>query len=239
MVSYKTVNVAGEAGDASPSTPIGVNLPNANWIRAAVGSKSVSLGNIINAYNNSGSSDRLKEFVNEPDADKRSNLLSQIEDMEHKNDDLTPTIFTELGRNFITPIDREDIHQLATALDDIADYIYASAKKINFYKVNPNDTGIHKLAELVLQGTIETKKVVLGLRNMKNIKEMTEAMIKVNSIENQADDVFDMSIEKLFEQENDFKEVIKKREIYQVLEIATDKIEDVSNVIESIIIKYA
>jgi uncharacterized protein Yka (UPF0111/DUF47 family) len=92
---------------------------------------------------------------------------------------------------------------------------------------------------LVLQGTIETKKVVLGLRNMKNIKEMTEAMIKVNSIENQADDVFDMSIEKLFEQENDFKEVIKKREIYQVLEIATDKIEDVSNVIESIIIKYA
>jgi uncharacterized protein Yka (UPF0111/DUF47 family) len=64
-------------------------------------------------------------------------------------------------------------------------------------------------------------------------------MIKVNSIENQADDIFDMSIEKLFEQENDFKEVIKKREIYQVLEIATDKIEDVSNVIESIIIKYA
>jgi uncharacterized protein Yka (UPF0111/DUF47 family) len=74
---------------------------------------------------------------------------------------------------------------------------------------------------------------------MKNIKEMTDAMIKINSIENQADDVFDMSIEKLFEQENDFKVIIKKREIYQVLEIATDKIEDVSNVIESIIIKYA
>jgi uncharacterized protein Yka (UPF0111/DUF47 family) len=79
----------------------------------------------------------------------------------------------------------------------------------------------------------------MGLRDMKNIKEMTDAMIKVNSIENQADDVFDMSIEKLFEQENDFKIIIKKREIYQVLEIATDKIEDVSNVIESIIIKYA
>jgi uncharacterized protein Yka (UPF0111/DUF47 family) len=92
---------------------------------------------------------------------------------------------------------------------------------------------------LVLQGTQEIKKVVLGLRNMKNIKEMTDAMIKINSIENQADDVFDMSIEKLFEQENDFKEVIKKREIYQVLEIATDKIEDVGNVVESIIIKYA
>jgi uncharacterized protein Yka (UPF0111/DUF47 family) len=74
---------------------------------------------------------------------------------------------------------------------------------------------------------------------MKNIKELTDAMIKINSIENQADDIFDMSIEKLFEQENDFKEVIKKREIYQVLEIATDKIEDVANVVESIIIKYA
>ena len=101
----------------------------------------------------------------------------------------------ELSKNFITPFDREDIHYLATSLDDIADYIYASAKKINFYKVNPNDTGIHKLAELILQGTQETKKVVLGLRNMKNVKEMTEAMIKVNSIENQADDIFDMSIE--------------------------------------------
>ena len=181
----------------------------------------------------------LQEMVYEADEDKRASILAQIENMEHKNDDMTHNIFTELGRNFITPFDREDIHYLATSLDDIADYIYASAKKINFYKVNPNDTGIHKLAELVLQGTQETKKMVLGLRNMKNIKEMTDAMIKINSIENQADDVFDMSIEKLFEQENDFKEVIKKREIYQVLEIATDKIEDVGNVVESIIIKYA
>jgi uncharacterized protein len=124
-------------------------------------------------------------------------------------------------------------------LDDIADYIYASAKKINFYKVNPNDSGIHKLSELVFQGTIEIKKVTHGLRDMKNLREMTESMVKINSIENQADDVFDMSIELLFQQENDFKEVIKKREIYQVLEIATDKCEDAANVIESIIIKYS
>ena len=182
---------------------------------------------------------KLKEMVNEPDEDKRANYLAQIENLEHINDDLTHNIFTELGRNFITPFDREDIHYLATSLDDVADYIYASAKKINFYKINPNDTGIHKLTELILQGTLESKTAVLGLRNMKNIKSMTDAMIKVNSIENQADDVFDMSIEKLFEQENDFKVIIKKREIYQVLELATDKIEDVSNVIETIIIKYA
>ena len=181
----------------------------------------------------------LQEMVYEADEDKRAGKLAQIENMEHKNDDLTHTIFTELGRNFITPIDREDIHQLATALDDIADYIYASAKKINFYKINPNDTGIHKLTELILQGSIEIKKATHGLRDMKNLREMTEAIVRINSIENQADDVFDMSIEMLFNNENDFKEVIKKREIYQVLEIATDKCEDAANVIESIIIKYA
>jgi len=181
----------------------------------------------------------LQEMVYEPDEDKRAGILGQIENMEHKNDDLTHTIYTELGRNFITPFDREDVHQLATALDDIADYIYASAKKINFYKINPNDTGIHKMTEMILQGSNEVKKAVYGLRDMKNLREMTEALVKVNSIENQADDVFDMSIEMLFNNENDFKEVIKKREIYQVLEIATDKCEDAANVIESIIIKYA
>jgi predicted phosphate transport protein (TIGR00153 family) len=181
----------------------------------------------------------LQEMVYEPDEDKRAGILGQIENMEHKNDDATHTIFTELGRNFITPLDREDIHMLATALDDIADYIYASAKKINFYKINPNDTGIHKMAELILQGSVEIKKAVNGLRDMKNLREMTEALVKINSIENQADDVFDMSIEMLFNTQNDFKEVIKKREIYQVMEIATDKCEDAANVIESIIIKYA
>ena len=182
---------------------------------------------------------KLKEMVNEPNADKRANLLSVLEALEHKNDDTTHQIFTELGRNFITPFDREDIHSLATALDDIADYTYATAKKINFYKVNPNDSGILKLAELILQGSIEISKAVKGLRDMENLREMTEALVKVNSLENQADDVFDMSIEMLFNQENDFKEVIKKREIYQVMETATDKTEDAANVIESIIIKYA
>ncbi len=181
----------------------------------------------------------LQELVNEADENKRAELSASIENLEHKNDDYTHSVFTELGRNFITPLDREDIHSLAIALDDIADYIYASAKKINFYKINPNDMGIHKLADMILQGSVEIKKAVHGLRDMKNLREMTEAIVKINSIENQADDIFDMSIDTLFNLENDFKEVIKKREIYQVLEIATDKCEDAANVIESIIIKYA
>ncbi len=158
----------------------------------------------------------LRGIIAEPDFDKRAALIIQVEDLEHVNDELTHNVFTELGRNFITPFDREDIHYLATSLDDIADYIYAAAKKINFYRVNPNDTGMQKFAELIEQAAFQVKIAVTELR-----------------------DVFDMSIEKLFDTEPDAKEVIKKREIYQVMEIVTDKCEDASNVIESIIIKYA
>jgi uncharacterized protein Yka (UPF0111/DUF47 family) len=181
----------------------------------------------------------LKEVVKEPDFDKRAGLISQIEDLEHVNDDFTHQIFTELGRNFITPFDREDIHYLATSLDDVCDYIFATAKKINFYKVNPNDQGIQKMADLIEQGSEQIRTAVHELRNMRDMRKITEALVKVNSIENQADDIFDLSIERLFETEPDAKEVIKKREIYQVMEIVTDKCEDAANVIESIIIKYA
>jgi predicted phosphate transport protein (TIGR00153 family) len=181
----------------------------------------------------------LKATVAEPDFDKRAALITKLEDLEHQNDNLTHEIFTELGRNFITPLDREDIHYLATAMDDIADYIYASGKKINFYRVNPNDSGMHKFADLIEHGTKLVQKAIAGLRDMKNLRNITESLVKINSLENQADDIFDLSIEKLFATEPDAKEVIKKREIYQVMEIVTDKCEDVSNVIESIIIKYA
>lgn len=181
----------------------------------------------------------LKTVVSEPDIDKRAALVSQVEEQEHVNDDLTHKVFTELGRNFITPFDREDIHYLASALDDICDYIYSTAKKINFYKVNPNDTGIQKLADLIVEGTIQIGLAIRELRNMRDMRKITDALVKINSIENQADDVFDMSIDKLFESEPDAKEVIKKREIYQVMETVTDKCEDAANVIESIIIKYA
>lgn len=191
------------------------------------------------ATNSALMASKLRELIGEADFDKRSAILNQIEDLEHANDELTHNIFTELGRNFITPFDREDIHYLATALDDIADTIYASAKKINFYKVNPNDTGIQKLADIIEQSAGLVRNAVIELRDMKNMRHVTESLVKINSLENQADDVFDLSIEKLFDTEPDAKEVIKKREIYTVMEIATDKCEDAANVIESIIIKYA
>ncbi len=182
---------------------------------------------------------KLKEIVAETDFDKRASLISRVEDLEHANDELTHSVFTELGRNFITPFDREDIHYLATSLDDVADYIYAPAGKINFYRVNPNATGMQKMAELIEQAAHQVRIAVKELRDMKNMRNITESLVKINSIENQADDIFDMSIEKLFATEPDAKEVIKKREIYQVMEIVTDKCEDASNVIESIIIKYS
>ena len=182
----------------------------------------------------------LIKAVAENDFDRRQGIITQMEDLEHANDELTHRIFTELGRNFITPFDREDIHYLASALDDIADYVYASAKKINFYRINPSsDTGLQKLTEIIDQSAGEVQKAVQQLRDMKNLRQITESLVKINSMENQADDVFDMSIERLFATENDAKEVIKRREIYQVMETATDKCEDAANVIESIIVKYA
>ncbi|ANE52256.1 DUF47 domain-containing protein [Flavisolibacter tropicus] len=191
------------------------------------------------ANNGALMAEKLAALVAETDYQKRSTLIKPIEDLEHANDELTHRIFTELGRNFITPFDREDIHLLASALDDIADYIYASAKKIKLYHINPTDDGIQRLSELVIQSTKAVQQAVSELRNMKNIRQITDALVKINSIENQADDISDMFIERLFSMEPDAKEIIKKREIYQVLEDVTDKCEDAANVIESIIVKYS
>ncbi|MFZ9680529.1 MAG: DUF47 domain-containing protein [Bacteroidia bacterium] len=183
--------------------------------------------------------DMIAQIVNENDYNQRAALITKLEQLEHRNDEYTHQVFQELGKNFITPFDREDIHYLAIALDDICDYIYASGKKINFYKVNPDDNGIRKMAEIIRQGSHEVKAAVYELRNMKNIKRISDSIIKINSFENQADDVFDMCIERLFDMENDVKELIKKREIYQVMEIVTDKFEDAANVMDSILVKYA
>jgi predicted phosphate transport protein (TIGR00153 family) len=182
---------------------------------------------------------KLVLCVNEADFNKRAVIIKEMEDLEHQNDDLTHEIFLELGRNFITPFDREDIHSLASALDDVADYIYASAKKINFYKVDPLEQPIQKFADAILEAVLAVNEAVKELRNLKNTQKIIECVIKINAIENQADDIFDLCIEQLFENENDIKQLIKKREIYQLMETVTDKCEDVGNVVESIVVKYA
>lgn len=182
---------------------------------------------------------KLVLCVNESDFNKRAAIIKEMEDLEHQNDDVTHEIFLELGRNFITPFDREDIHSLASALDDVADYIYAAAKKINFYKVNPIEQPIQKFADAILEAVLAVNEAVKELRNLKNTQKIIGCVIKINDVENQADDIFDLCIEQLFENENDIKTLIKKREIYQLMETVTDKCEDVGNVVESIVVKYA
>ncbi|MEO8711515.1 MAG: DUF47 family protein [Parafilimonas sp.] len=184
-------------------------------------------------------SNMLKRLISESERDKRFGILNEMENAEHKNDDTTHRIYTELGRTFITPFDREDIHFLATALDDVADYIYSSGKRIAFYNIGNDDEGIMKLANLIGFAVQELKIAVTGLRNMRNLQAMTTALVKINSIENQADDIYDLSIERLFDMEQDVKMLIKKREVYHAMETATDKCEDAGNAIETIIIKYA
>lgn len=183
---------------------------------------------------------KLLQVVHEADYNKRAALIEEMRDIEHRNDNITHEIFIELGKNFITPFDREDIHALASALDDIADYIYASGKKINFYKIDPiADQGIQKTAAAINDAVIAVKAAVMELRNLKNTQKIIECVIKINSIENNADNIFDMSIEQLFNSDVDAKELIKRRELYMVMETATDKCEDAGNVIESIVVKYA
>lgn len=181
----------------------------------------------------------LVELVETKDPSVRKDKVHLIERLEHKNDDLTHRIFVELGQNFITPFDREDIHYLASTLDDVADYIHGSAKRIDMYKVVEINDAIRKLADLINQGVLELARAIPELRNMSNMRAITDACVKINSLENHADDIYDRAIADLFEQESNAVELIKMREIYQALEIATDKCEDSANVIETIIIKYA
>lgn len=164
-------------------------------------------------------------------------MLNQMSDFEHKMDDLTHEVFVQLGENFITPFDREDISHLATGLDDIADYIYASAKYIYLYKA-PENKAYTEFSLLIYKSCLEIKKALENLKDFKNPNEVKESCIKINSYENIADDVLSQSIVKLFET-NDAILIIKQKSILDYLEIVTDKAEDVANTMESIVIKYA
>lgn len=181
----------------------------------------------------------LVEMINTSDQEKRRTLIKEIERLEHVGDGVTHEIFNELSANFITPFDREDIHTLVSSLDDIVDFIHGSAKRIQLYKIEEFSPAMIKLSELILQGSEQLHIAVTELRNLKNISRIREACVKINSIENHADDIFDMSIAQLFEDEKDAVKVIKLKEVLSALETATDKCEDAANVLESIIVKHA
>ncbi|HRB41184.1 MAG TPA: DUF47 family protein [Bacteroidia bacterium] len=179
------------------------------------------------------------QLVTSTDADQRKQLIREIERLEHRGDEITHEIFKELSRNFITPFDREDIHRLVSAIDDILDYIHGSSKRIDLYKVKEFSSDMVKLSELLQTQTEELRRVIYELKNKKNMRNISESLVLINSIENHADDIFDNAVARLFETETNAVEIIKTKEILSALETATDMCEDAANVIDSIIVKMA
>ena len=179
------------------------------------------------------------QLVTSTDADQRKQHIREIERLEHRGDEITHEIFKELSRNFITPFDREDIHRLVSSIDDILDYIHGSSKRIDLYKVKEFSSDMVKLSELLQTQTEELRRVIYELKNKKNMRNISESLVLINSIENHADDIFDNSVARLFETETNAVEIIKTKEILSALETATDMCEDAANVIDSIIVKMA
>jgi len=178
--------------------------------------------------------------LNESDRTKRDAMFRELEDLEHKNDECTHRIFIELGQNFITPFDREDIHTLATSLDDVADYMWGSAKRILNYQIDEIDNTMREFGAVIDKCIAGLHRGIHELRDMKDIRTITEVCVNINKLENDADDIFDRATVMLFTSPNlSAVELIKRKDLYQEMEIVTDKCEDAANVIESIIIKYA
>ncbi len=183
--------------------------------------------------------EKLVEAVNTEDLTRRKEIFREIEDLEHTGDEITHQIHLELSKNFITPFDREDIHRLASALDEIADYIHGSASRMELYQLTIITPPIIELANLILQACHDLHKAIHELRNLKNIRLIADSCVRINSIENQADYVFDKAVGELFMYEKDAVNLIKYKEVLSALETATDMCEDAANVLESILVKNA
>lgn len=181
----------------------------------------------------------LQESVYITDLTRRAELNKKIEDLEHKGDDITHQIHLELGKNFITPFDREDIHSLASSLDDVADFIQGASNRMELYKVGMPSQAMKEIADLILEATEHVAKALNELRDLKNIRNITDSCVRINSVENKADYIFDKAVSELFEYEKDAITLIKTKEVLSAMEDATDKCEDVANVLESILVKNA
>jgi len=171
--------------------------------------------------------------------EEKLSLVSQIKQCEEIGDDFTHKIFDELNKTFITPFDREDIQSLTSSLDDVLDYINSCAKRMELYKVVNLPKNTIEISELLVQASRELKIAIGELSNLKHPEVIKKTCIRLNEIENQVDDLYYMSVSDLFENEKDAIELIKKDAILKTLETATDKAEDVSDVLKAIIVKVA
>jgi predicted phosphate transport protein (TIGR00153 family) len=165
--------------------------------------------------------------------------LRKIEDVEHAGDQITHDTMEMLNKTFITPLDREDIHALVSEMDDILDLIYGTANRIVLYKVPAHGPDIKKVVQILVQAVEEVSKAVLRLRNMRKPEMILAQCIEINRLENEADEALRRAISDLFDREKDPIRVIKEKEILETLENATDRCEDVANVLESIVLKNA
>jgi predicted phosphate transport protein (TIGR00153 family) len=171
-------------------------------------------------------------------ADGLEQLVIEMHKYEHQGDTVTHNIFAELSATFVTPFDREDIHVLASALDDIMDYIDGCTSRFLLYKVEQCPKDMIKLIDILYNSVIALRKGVSLLRDFRKIEQLQEILREVNEDENEADSVFENAIANLFKYEKDPIQLIKLKEIYVGLETATDKCEDAANVLESLLIKH-
>lgn len=166
------------------------------------------------------------------------NLLSftkRIKDVEHGCDQLTHEITTKLNKSFITPFDREDIYTLAVALDDICDYIDAGARAIVMYDIREFNDDARALAKVIMDLGVVIKAAVSMLSKPNGINQH---FVEIHRLENVADDIYFRAIGTLFKDATDPIAVIKWKELYEILENATDRAESVANIIESIVLKH-
>jgi predicted phosphate transport protein (TIGR00153 family) len=177
----------------------------------------------------------LKELVDTwKDVEKKVN---EITELEHQGDEITHKIAAQLHRTFVTPFDREDIAALAHTMDDITDFIHAAADAMLLYKVDPPGKRAKELADIIVQGAVEIERAMPQLRRRGDLKHILKRSMELNRLENTADRVYRSALVELFSDSTDIAHIIKWREIYEHMESATDRCEDVANVLEGVAIK--
>jgi predicted phosphate transport protein (TIGR00153 family) len=180
-------------------------------------------------------SQKLKELVYE--WDRIEERVAEITELEHQGDAITHQIMEQLHRTFITPFDREDISLLAHTMDDVTDFIHASVDAMFLYKVDRPFKAAQELCDIIVLGTQEVEAAVPQLRRRSEFKNILEHCVEMNRLENIADEIYRSAIAGLFTNTKDIADVIKWREIYEHLESATDRCEDVANVLEGVALK--
>jgi uncharacterized protein len=165
--------------------------------------------------------------------------ITKLKDLEHEADAITHRTYERMHKTFLTPLDREDIYALVNKMDSILDMIEATAVRIYLYKVKKPDDEIIKQAKILNEAIIKVKAVIHALRDMKNAKMILEACVEINTLENTGDVVLRTIIADLFVKEKDAIELLKWKEIFERIEEAIDVCEDVSNIVEGIVLKHA